>query len=163
MDVGDNDKKQPAGGAGDLDLQRQITYVVSRLNAKLTAQAARLLRKRSDLSLTQWRVMVILDAWGQGSLAEMCRFLLADKGQLSRVTQVLVERGMLASEPSETDHRVHILKLTDTGRAAYLKAAPHMARRRDHLLTALSREEQDVFFALLDKLNAAADDFENAL
>lgn len=150
-------------GAGNLDLQRQITSVVSRLNAKLTAQAARLLRKRSDLSLTQWRAMVILDAWGQGSLADLCRFLLADKGQLSRVTQTLVERGMLASEPSETDHRVHILKLTDKGRAAYLTAAPHMARRRDHLMAALTREEQDVFFALLDKLHAAADDFESTL
>ncbi|MEM9756657.1 MAG: MarR family transcriptional regulator [Pseudomonadota bacterium] len=144
-------------------LAKQVTYPLARLNAKLTAQAARLLKQRSELSLTQWRLMVVIDSKGSASLAEVIRFLDYDKGQMSRVAKDLVSRGLLKATPSKSDQRVSKLSLTADGEAAFRQAAPHMARRRQHLLHALTEEERTQFFSIMVKLADAIDTFEPQL
>ncbi|MEM1274486.1 MAG: MarR family transcriptional regulator [Pseudomonadota bacterium] len=145
------------------NLKQQVTYPLARLNARLTAQAARLLRKRSELSLVEWRVLVIVDSRGEASMAEIIRFLDVDKGQMSRVSHRLVRSGLLQSVPSKSDQRVHLLSLTAAGKAAFSRAAPHMRRRREFLLAALSSEEQAQFFHIMSKLGEAIDAFEDRL
>ncbi len=141
-------------------LHRQLTYPLARLNARLTAQATRLLKKNTQLTLSQWRLMVFLDTRGPRSVADFIRFSGFDKGQMSRVAHDLIGRGFLTSEPSKRDHRVQILSLTETGRAAYLEAQPHMHARRHFLLNSLSDTEKAQFFALLEKIEQATDAFE---
>lgn len=143
-----------------IPLKQHVTYPLARLNAKLTAQATRLLRKHSDLSLSQWRILAVLDFMGPVSMSEINRFTHLDKGQMSRVSQGLIRDGLISSQPSRSDQRVHVLSLTPTGRAAFDRAAPHMRRRREFLLEALTPQQQEQFFQLVDILSKAADDFE---
>ncbi len=146
-----------------VNFQQHVTYPLARLNAKLTAQAARLLRKRSSFSLAEWRLIAIVQNQGEATIADIVRSLDFDKGQLSRVSRGLINQGLLRSRPSSTDQRVHILSLTPAGHAAYSEAAPHMKRRRDHLKDALTKTELQQFFKLVDKIGAASDEFEELI
>lgn len=144
-------------------LKQQVTYPIARLNAEMTAQAARLLRKRSDLSLSQWRLMASLDSMGAASITDVIKFTNSDKGQMSRVVKDLLANGKAISTPSTVDQRVNILSMTDTGRAAYNRAEPHMRARREYLLSALTKTEQAQFFHLIEKLRVATERFEDQI
>jgi DNA-binding MarR family transcriptional regulator len=143
-----------------IDLTKQVTFPVARLNAKLTAQATRLLRESSDLSLSQWRLMAVIDSRGPISMAEFSRFTDFDKGQTSRVVADLVRRGLLRSQASEANKRVQILSFSEAGRAAYEKAAVPMKARREHLFRCLTAQEHAQLHRLINKLAEASDQFE---
>ncbi|MGI3187297.1 MarR family winged helix-turn-helix transcriptional regulator [Nioella aestuarii] len=147
----------------DIYLKQHVTYPLARVNARLTAQATRLLSKYSDLSLSQWRLMVVIESMGQASIADIVRMLDFDKGQMSRVAQNLVQRGLLKSKVSESDQRIHILSLTEAGYLEFQRAAPYMKRRRDHLRQALSEKERKQFLRLMDRIAIAAETFEDQI
>jgi len=61
-----------------------MTYSLSRLQAKLNAQASAVLRSCSSLSLVQWRILLVLRVMEADSLTTICRVSDMDKGQVSR-------------------------------------------------------------------------------
>ena len=76
-----------------------VTYSLSRLQAKLNAQASAVLRSYSGLSLVQWRILVVLRVMGADSLTSICRVSDMDKGQVSRKLNRLIEDGLVISTP----------------------------------------------------------------
>ena len=108
-------------------LHRQLTYPLARLNARLTAQATRLLKKNTQLTLSQWRLLVFIHTRGPQSVADFIRFSGFDKGQMSRVAHDLIGRGFLASEPSKRDHRGGVASIWPTNCAAGQMTAPSSA------------------------------------
>ncbi|MDA4848509.1 MarR family winged helix-turn-helix transcriptional regulator [Hoeflea poritis] len=147
----------------EIPAEQHLSFPLARLNAKLTAQANRLLRKHSDLSLSEWRVVVFLSSRGEGSLADFIRFSGLDKSQMSKITQDLIRRGLVHTRQSEVDLRVQILSITPKGELAYQQALPHMRSRREHLIAALSLEEQAQYFSILSKIEAASEAYEAEL
>ena len=148
---------KPTRDGADPALKQQLTYLVSRLNAKLTAQASRLLKEHSGFSLSQWRLMAYLDSVGQARLADFIRFANFDKGQMSRVAQDLVKRGLLKVEVSAADQRMQMLSFTDEGRQEYERVAPFMSARRLALYDEFSLEEHEQFTAFIERLEAASE------
>lgn len=99
----------------DIPLNEMVTYRLSRLNAQLSAQATKFLKKSSGLTLTQWRVLVILDTNGETLPSEIVRKIDLDKGQLSRTIKGMVSGGLIDSRISESDGRSHVLSMTNRG------------------------------------------------
>ena len=151
--------KEPAE-IKQIALKEQVTYLIARLNARLTAQAVRILRETSDLSLSQWRLMAVIDSQGPISMAEFIRFTEFDKGQTSRVASDLLRRGFLSAQEAENSKRIQILSFTPLGRAAFDAAAVRMKQRREFMVQALSPAEHVQLQVMVDKLNAACDRFE---
>ena len=148
------------GKSGKLDalIQDRITFRLSRLNARLNAQASRILGKRFGISLTQWRVLVMVRALGQPTLTEMARDSHLDKGQLSRSIRGMVVGGLvMASERTESDHRMTRLRLTQEGERLYEKAWPAMRSRQEALLGAMDESERRTVFDVLDRLDRIAE------
>lgn len=139
----------------DSGLNQLITYRVSRLHAQLNAHSTRLLQAHSDLSLTEWRVLVMLDTWHDVSAAEIARRSRLDKGQLSRCIKGMIDRGLVTSANSLTDNRTQILKLTETGRSLHQKLRPHMRARQHVLNDAIGADALPGFLAAIDRLEAA--------
>ena len=156
-----NDDTEPTGKAfGDLPLRQYLTYRIARVQAKLNAQGARVLRDAVGLTLSQWRVLALVGAAGRTRLSELARTAALDKGLLSRNVKTLVEQGLVVADQDEIDHRVQHLSLSPKGQELFARALPVTRRRQQHLRENLSDEEIRTFRRVLDKLEIAAEKME---
>jgi DNA-binding MarR family transcriptional regulator len=143
--------------AGTEELRSFLTFRMARVQAKLNAQAMQLLRAQSDLTLVEWRVVQLLRLLDRASMSQLSREIHMDKGQLSRKIKTLVERGIVISEPDETDARQQILHLSARGIDLNTELMPMMRRRQKLLVEDISEGELEVFLKVLDKIDAATD------
>ncbi len=147
---------------GELDgglrqLNQFLTYRVSRLHAKLNAQASRILNKSVGITLNQWRMIAFIGGAGKLTASELIAATAMDKGLVSRNVKSLIASGLVISSPSERDNRVQVLSLTPRGKHVFEVALPRMQRRQDDLQLALSADEIATFRSVVDKLERAAE------
>lgn len=146
-----------ADAFGDLPLHQYLTYRLSRVQAKLNAQGARLLNDTVGLTLSQWRVVALVGVAGQTRLSTIARDTALDKGLLSRNVKALIAAGLISAQQDKIDHRVQHLSLTPEGKEIFNRALPATRKRQDHLRADLNDEEIRVFRRVLDKLEIAAE------
>ena len=149
----------------DLPLRKRISFRLQRVGILLTTQAGSLLKTDGGLTLNQWRLMTFLSERECGSVFELSKLGFIDKATLSRAATELVKRGLIFSEASPTDRRATVLRLTDAGREVLSKVEPGMQRRQADLMNAITEEERETLFRILDKLEHAivGDDPEKTL
>jgi DNA-binding MarR family transcriptional regulator len=153
-------KNDPEQTVTRAHLQQMITFRVSRLHARLNAQANRILKESSDLSLMQWRVFVTLETMGKITPSEIIRQTNLDKGQLSRAIKSMLDRGLISSETCESDQRAHYIDFTPKGLEHFNRARPHMRARQERLMGSLTPDEQRELFNALQKLDAVVDEMD---
>lgn len=140
-----------------LPLTNFLTYRMARVQAKLNAQGARLLKEVADLSLAQWRILAVLGMEGGTTSAQLSRGAQIDKGLLSRKLKTLIDAGLVASTPHATDRRVQNLALTEAGQAKYEATLPHTRARQEKLRGLMRPDELALFYAALERIEAALD------
>ena len=138
-------------------LDKMVSYRLSRAQAKLNAQANRILKKHGDLSLMQWRVLVILDVIGPSTHADIARLTEIDKGQLSRTIKGMIADGLLTSVKHKDDSRQFSLRISGLGRDRFELARPAMRARQRSLHNCMSEADLDILFKTLSKLEAIAE------
>ena len=139
-----------------LPLQQFLTYKLSRVQAKLNAQANAMLRDYAGLTLSQWRVLALIGGAGQTRLSDLVKSSALDKGLLSRNIKILTKSELICAKQDDLDQRVQDLTLTQKGQSVFEKVLPKMRKRQQHLRESLSSNELDVLFKVLDKLELAA-------
>ncbi|MEX0283291.1 MAG: MarR family winged helix-turn-helix transcriptional regulator [Paracoccaceae bacterium] len=154
-------KDNPIPGSELVPIQQMITFRTARLSARLAAQAARILKESSGLTLMQWRILIQIHGKGSTTQSEMVRLTQVDKAQVSRTLKHMLEQGLVASEVNESDHRVHFVRLTDKGADLLQRAWPTMTERRKRLHNSLSAKEQEAFFDTIQKIEAMIDEMED--
>lgn len=153
-----NMKTELTGLEAELPLHRFVTYRVARVQAKLNAQATRLLREASGITLTQWRVIALIGAAGETQSSTLSKEAALDKGLLSRALKTLIEERVVQSTTDASDKRVQILRLTEKGRAIFEKTLPVTRKRQANLREGLTDEELRVFHKVLDHFEIAAEE-----
>jgi DNA-binding MarR family transcriptional regulator len=140
-------------------LQHFLTFRLARVQARLNAQAIRILKETSGIGLSQWRVLAMIgsDETGTARAAEIKRVTGFDKGMFSRTVRTLIAAGLVTSDTVEEDHRRQTLRLTGAGRALYERTLPVMRARQRRLREALDEEELTALFSALRKLEAEVD------
>ena len=141
----------------DRKLQQLVSYRLSRVQAKLNAQATRILRANGGLTLVQWRVLVLLNTFGETTVGQLARESQFDKALISRTAQSLVRQGFVRMRADEKDHRQHLLKMTAAGARIFHQAEPHMQARQAALVASMSDAQMQVLFEALDRLEDVAD------
>ncbi|MEO0485791.1 MAG: MarR family transcriptional regulator [Pseudomonadota bacterium] len=136
-------------------LERRLTYRISRIHGRLNAHAARLLSEAADISLSQWRILVMMDTEPGITASEIVRQTKIDKAMVSRAIKKLAEDGLITVDVSDADQRQHVLQFTPRGRTSYERAWPHMIGRQNTLIAAITQDEHDQFLDTLDKLEDA--------
>jgi DNA-binding MarR family transcriptional regulator len=144
----------------ELPLGKMITFRVARVHAKITAQATRVLKENSPLSLFQWRILVSIQSLKNPTHSKIIATTNVDGGQLSRSIKKMIESGMLESHTDKADSRQQYLSITKKGVKAYQGARPDMRKRQAKFINALTEAEQDTLFRILTKLEAVCDDKE---
>lgn len=98
-----------------LQLDNQVCFALySAANA--VVRAYRPLLKTLDLTYPQYLAMLVLWSGDQISVKTMGEQLHLDSGTLTPLLKRLEAKGLIRRERSETDERIRVLSLTDSGK-----------------------------------------------
>lgn len=115
-----------------------------RMQAHLVSELGRRLANGSSLSYPDYEVLVTLTDQPNERLRlfELAHELAWEKSRLSHHVTRMVDRGLVAKEPCETDRRGSFVVVTAEGRAAIEAAAPgHVAAVRELFVDRLTGDQ----------------------
>ncbi len=134
-----------------------MTYRLARTQNKLNAQATALLKANCKLSLVEWRIILLVQLYDGTSMSHIAADVQMDKGQLSRKVAVMTKKGLIRTAPDEHDHRIHHLHLTPKAQKLAGTITPVMRKRQELLVDGVKPAELEVFFKVLQRIDAAAE------
>ncbi|WP_417209685.1 MarR family winged helix-turn-helix transcriptional regulator [Antarctobacter sp.] len=152
------DVKDDAVPQSVVPLSNFLTYRLAKAQAKLNAQASRILRDHAGITITQWRIIAVLGDTGRCTSAQLSRLTAMDKGLISRNVKTLAVEGMITITRDTVDHRALHLDLTDKGRKTFDHTIPRMRDRQRALRAYLDDAEFATFMTACEKLEKAAED-----
>lgn len=150
-----------------LALDQFVPYRVSVLSNIISRSVAQLYASRFELTIPEWRVMVVLGQ--EESTGEiMCANSVAartamDKVQVSRAVSRMLQAELIDRTIDRDDRRRSVLRLTDKGRDVYAALIPAALKYEAELLKSLSSEQLETLNGLISTLTQAARDLENAV
>ncbi|MBX3015103.1 MAG: MarR family transcriptional regulator [Caldilineaceae bacterium] len=97
---------------------------------------------KSHFPLTEARVLYELAQQEQTTATELGQTLGLDAGYLSRMLSNFEKQGLLVKEPSPTDGRQNLLRLTESGQAEFAKLNARSRQEIRAMLTAHTAAEQ---------------------
>lgn len=133
-----------------------VTYRLAKLQSQLNAQGTAILKEKSGLSLVEWRIIQVIRMFEKPSLSQIAEHVQMDKGQLSRKVKVMIEKGLLNSRRNDDDKRIQKLWLTEKAKKINKELMPVMERRQHHLLADVTPDELEMFYRIINKIEAAA-------
>lgn len=135
-----------------------VTFRLAKVQAKLNAQAAAVLRAHSTLSLTEWRLLSLIIAAGEPTTAaNVARDVQMDKAQVSRAVKSMLGAGIITTMLDAEDHRQILLEATPKGQELYDRIVNVMQRRQKWLTRNIGPADLEAFFNVLYELEKASD------
>lgn len=131
------------------------------MHMRLTGELARQLAEESDLSYSDYVVLVALtgSADGRMRLFELAGILGWEKSRLSHHIARMAGRGLVTKEPCGSDRRGAFVVVTDRGRRAIEAAAPgHVEAVRRLVVDRLTPRQLDALRAAAEVVLAGLDD-----
>jgi DNA-binding MarR family transcriptional regulator len=153
------DPLQALQSEGRLAVERFVTFQVNQLSTAFERQWTRVMRDRAGVSLSQWRILAMLEA-GPMVFSRLVDGIGIDKALMSRSTRGLEALDLIKVGPTLDDARSLTLSLTPKGRRLLARMMPLAMQRQQHLLSALTLEERRSFYSAVNKLRAAAGDWD---
>ena len=136
---------------GISQLQAQMTFRFSVLS-KLLDQQMSAIAGQVGLSLTGYRVLATVSAFGEVTAADLARYTGYDKAAVSRQVTDLIQNGLITSTSDPHHGRRKLLRMTADGDAALRNAAPLVEARREGLSAQLTNDEERIFLSVIEKL-----------
>lgn len=143
-------------GPKPLNLNEFLPYRLSVVTNKVSRNMGIIYADKFNLSIAEWRVMAVLGQNQDLSADEVCMLTEMDKVTVSRAVTKLLKKKQIDRKFSDRDRRRSMLRLSRSGQAAYAQIVPLARAYEEHLLAALSQQEQQQLGRLLDKLKRQA-------
>lgn len=143
--------------AQQTDIRNLLSFRLTRLSQVSDSIGQRWLGRQYGLRLLEWRVIGLIAAIPFARFAQLAAMLHIDKGQLSRVTSALGDRGLIKAVPDPDDQRGRVMRLTSAGYDLYQQILPGAIRRNQDMVRDLSKTEIETLFQLLDRLQPFMD------
>lgn len=140
-----------------LSLAAYLPYRLSLASNKASGAIARAYQARFGLSIPEWRVVAVLGEAEPLTAQAICEATAMDKVTVSRAIRALDSRGVLCRERRKADRRASDVRLTGDGRAIYDEVAPLAMAYEAALLEDFSEAERAQLAALLQRLEARAE------
>lgn len=135
-----------------LTLEGYLPYRLSILSNRISEIIAKTYRDKFALATTEWRIMAVLGEYPGSSADEVSIKTRTEKSIVSRALQKLLARHLVSREVDVGDRRRQNLTLTKIGLEIYQQIVPVSYDYQDQLQECFSKQEQDVFNSLIDKL-----------
>jgi DNA-binding MarR family transcriptional regulator len=128
-----------------------VGYLLKRAHLLLLDQLESVVA-RSDITITQWVVLMHLRDGLAINATDLCAQLRHDSGALTRLIDQLEARGLVQRERSREDRRAVQLRLTDAGSHTLASLLPGVVDRLNFALREFSQAEASELNRLLEKL-----------
>ncbi|MBK8373543.1 MarR family winged helix-turn-helix transcriptional regulator [Sphingorhabdus sp.] len=135
-----------------LTLSEFLPYQLSITSNAVSDLIARSYRGRFGLKIPEWRVMAVLGERPSATQRDLVTLTQMDKVTVNRASKELVDRGLIARAPNESDGRSHHLALTDVGRELYHQIVPLALSVEAEIEEILGGEQTRVLEDMLAKL-----------
>lgn len=113
------------------------------------------LGKAHQLTLNEWRVMVVLASHPGSAATDIAEITGLDKMSVSRALSGLRKLGRVRLQSDDTDLRRSKVYLTAAGKTLYARIGAQAQQREAQLFSGLSAQEHEAMGATLDKLVSA--------
>ena len=133
-----------------------VGYLIKRAHSLLIDQLEAAVAG-SDITATQWVVLMHLRDGLAINASDLCAQLRHDSGALTRVIDQLEARGLVQRERSREDRREVQLRLTDAGIETVASLIPTVVDKFNFALRDFSRAEASELNRLLIKLITSLD------
>ncbi len=145
-------------------LEGYLPYRLSLLSNTVSQGIAQRYQRDHDVSVTEWRVIVVLGRFPGSTASEVVERTAMDKVAISRAVHSLIEKGLLQRQTDQSDRRRMRLFLTRVrGRKLLESVVPLAAAYETELLGAITASERHELHALLDKLQRSAETLRDRL
>jgi DNA-binding MarR family transcriptional regulator len=140
---------------GRLPIDSSLFFKLVRV-VNLTARPfVETLSREHELSLNEWRVMVVLASHPGVAATEVADHTGLDKMSVSRAIAALARHDRLDKDVDGADARRTLLRLSTTGSALYRRIGALAAQREAELFGGVSATELAATAAVMDKLIAS--------
>jgi len=140
-----------------IDLEHFLPYRLSRLSNLISRGIAAAYRDSLGLNVPEWRVLAVVARFPRISASELVRRTAMDKVAIHRAVRSLTQRELLHRREHSDDRRQRELTLTANGEQLHDQVAPMAEAYQRRLLESLDADELQHLEALLNKLDAAAE------
>lgn len=140
-----------------INIERHATAQINMLANKLMMKSSSAYTQNFGIGMMEWRVIAVLSNNPNSSLQVVSDILGLDKAAISRTIKKLEEKKYISIDGDETDKRVYVINLTNSGKELYEVAADFAIEREKQLLENLNEEEKDQLFKLLRILRNKVD------
>ena len=143
---------------GIATLEERLPFRFALLSRLLDRQMTRVLAPHG-MTLGPYRILITISAFGELSPAEITRYVVIDKAQVSRATAELERAGLIEAVRDPKRPRRKWLRLAPAGVEKLAQMEPDTTRRIDGLTAQLDDDELEVLLGAIDKLtrHVAAD------
>jgi DNA-binding MarR family transcriptional regulator len=142
--------------AHDPDLDTIIETVLTTSRVFVAIAARSLASIESDVTLPQFRLLIVLAAHGPQGLRSLADFLTVNASTATRMCDRLVRKELIRRRTSSSDRREVRLALTEKGRDLVDHATKQRRIELSRLLESVPAEEQRHLVRALTYINVAA-------
>lgn len=143
-------KRRALGPIGSLD--DFIPYKLAVVANRVSQAVGHLFETQYNLQIPEWRILMVLYAYGDLVFNEVVDRTSMDKARVSRAQKRLVDLKMITAVDDPKDGRKIILGLTPLGVQRCTDILPEAAAKEAWFLAALDDEEHRQLDIILDKL-----------
>jgi len=140
-----------------MDFKQFIPYQLSALSLKISKGLAAHYRTRFNISVSEWRVLVILNSHSGITAKTIAEHSQMDKVRISRTLKSLSAKDYIVQQPHADDARAVVNRLSPAGLALMAAVIPDAINYEKSLLSQLSNEEQNQLKQLIVKFNQILD------
>jgi DNA-binding MarR family transcriptional regulator len=140
-----------------LDLQHRSFYRLSLLATQINRAIANAYVKNFGRPAHAWKVVTVLGAFGALSASQINAHTSLEMDKVTRIVDRLVEQGLATRVQDPDDRRRVVIALSARGRRVNARIERMIADMEREFLIVLSRGERESLYALLDRLQARAD------
>ena len=147
----------PTSSKAKLTLEDYLPYRLSILSNLVSGMIAHAYEDKFALSVNEWRIMAVLGEYPGSSADDIVKKTQTEKSIISRALQRLLKRRLVKRQVSSTDRRRQHLTLTKIGSDIYSQVVPLSYDYEKKLLDCFTKQEQDSFYKLIEKLHLHAE------
>jgi DNA-binding MarR family transcriptional regulator len=138
-----------------MDYQRNVARLIGEVFTALSRRLDKELRA-ADLPITPEQFRILTELWTQDGITqiELAARGKRDRASITRIVDLLEEKGLIARRDDPNDRRVKLICLTAAGRELEPKARPAAQQSIRVVMAPLSAEERQTLTALLEKIKA---------
>ncbi|GAA4815429.1 MarR family transcriptional regulator [Marinicella pacifica] len=136
-----------------MDFKHFIPYQLSALSLKISKGLAKHYKSRFNISVPEWRVLVILNNHSDITAKTIAEHTQMDKVPISRALKSLNEKDYIVQKAHPDDARATINRLSERGEDLMAVVIPDAVKYEQFLLGQLSQQERQQLSHLIAKFN----------